>query len=68
MHMQLIGISLQCNIIQKKKKRKKEKKKWAIDTHYNMDESPKNYPEWKKSDRKVYTVWLHLCKRLEEAN
>ena len=67
MYMQVIGISLWCNTIHSEKKKRK-KEKWAIDTHYNMDESHKNYPEWKKSDRKVYTVWLHVYKLLEVAN
>lgn len=48
MYMQLMGISLQWNTIQKKKR----KEKWATDIHYSMDKAHNNYPEWKKSDQK----------------
>ena len=27
------------------------KKEWTTDTHNNMDESQKNYAEWKKLDK-----------------
>lgn len=36
---------------------KKKKKEWTVDTYRNTDESQNNYPEWKKLDRKEYTLY-----------
>ena len=36
-------------------------KKEQIEPHNNLDESPENYPEWKKAHlKRLHTVCLHL--------
>lgn len=45
-----------------------DKEEWTIDTYNNMNGSKNNNAGWKKTDKRVHTVWFHLSMILENTN
>lgn len=43
------------------------KNKWTTETCKKTDKSHKHFAKWKKQREKLYDVWFHLCKILEQA-
>lgn len=44
------------------------KKEWTLETCNKIPEPQSNYIGWKKTDKTVTSVWLHLCKWQEVEN